>query len=568
MAISGDRNNSAPRPETGTDQSLSSTDSGLVDDAFGIGNIGRMAPAAAPRWLSLIEPVHETITGSNGGDTLSARADGDIVYGLGGNDTLSSTFNRTALIGGTGNDRMTTTVIVPFQSTGTTHGTAVQIGGDGRDRLDATVTLQGGDTSQFVEGRTLLAELSLDGGRDSDVIHAVANVGGYVLADATITNRILGGGGNDVIDALADARGAFGYNRPTNIVNGGAGNDRITASILTDTIASSATAINALTGGDGNDILDASARGQTNFTDLVKNTLDGGRGNDVLRAYNLTNSNSGAPVGINELRGGDGKDVLDATIEAPGNRISDITNRLSGGSGADRLTASLNAVSEYVRAVNQLDGGAQNDRLVAKTDIESYGSGSPPPSNYPDAKAFNVSNILNGGSGNDRLEASLSVKNESYSIDDGSHAENRLNGGIGNDTLVATVVSGSGYVGASFLSGGSGNDRLTVFGGSGNVLNGGAGRDTLIGGTGDDHFTGGGGNDRYVFALQNGHDTVRFEDGKDVMDLRAFAASNIHGFGDLNIETVGADSVIHFDANNDITVIGVTRLSASDFLFA
>ena len=46
------------------------------------------------------------------------------------------------------------------------------------------------------------------------------------------------------------------------------------------------------------------------------------------------------------------------------------------------------------------------------------------------------------------------------------------------------------------------------------------------------------------------------------------AASNVlASFTDLNIQVVGTDSVIHFDANNSVTVLGVTGLTAADFHF-
>ncbi|MGO4843067.1 calcium-binding protein, partial [Rhizobiaceae sp. 2RAB30] len=91
------------------------------------------------------------------------------------------------------------------------------------------------------------------------------------------------------------------------------------------------------------------------------------------------------------------------------------------------------------------------------------------------------SNVLNGGNGNDILEAYLSAKAAVLEADDS--ARNILSGGAGNDRLLATVAPGS--AGASFLDGGAGDDVLTVVGGTGNVLNGAAGRDLLIGGVGN-----------------------------------------------------------------------------------
>ena len=182
--------------------------------------------------------------------------------------------------------------------------------------------------------------------------------------------------------------------------------------------------------------------------------------------------------------------------------------------------------------------------------------------------SFQSDNHLDGGSGNDVLEATISVVQRiAPDYPEDAHAENHLQGGIGNDVLTATVEAGTR--GASFLSGGAGNDRLTVFGGIGNRLDGGAGRDILVGGTGDDDMIGGNGADTFVFAPTTGHDTIGdFQGGPDKIDVRAFAAEDINSFADLNIAAADGNSVIQFDDANDITVLGVTELQASDFLLA
>lgn len=513
----------------------------------------RLADFSTIGWLSLIDPVHDTISGTRRGDTLSAQAGGDIVLGLAGNDDLSSAFNRTALVGGKGNDKLTTEVVVPVSGSGPVHGLAIQIGDAGNDTLAATVTLQGGD----IRERDAIAEVLLDGGSGNDHIDAVANVALPTFGNVIVTTHVLGGSGADVIHAVADTRGAGGSdNFAMNFVDGGSGADHIMAQAETELVASHATAINVLYGGDGNDVLDASARGRSISTELVSNSLYGGSGNDMLRAFNLTNSDFGAPVGTNELWGDDGKDVLEATCSAVGNGLTDVTNFLNGGKGDDTLVADITGNGGRVRALNQLEGGDGKDTLTAHLDVAAIGGG-------PAIPSYDVANVLNGGSGNDRLEAFLSIAPR---FSDGSRAENRLDGGSGNDILVATVAPDSGPA-SSILNGGAGKDQLTVFGGSDNILNGGDGNDILTGGIGNDHLNGQGGADRFVFGLQNGHDTVDFQKGQDVIDLRALAAT-IGSFADLAIERVGANSVIHFDPDNDVTVLGTTNLSANDFWFA
>lgn len=181
---------------------------------------------------------------------------------------------------------------------------------------------------------------------------------------------------------------------------------------------------------------------------------------------------------------------------------------------------------------------------------------------------YQADNHLDGGSGNDVLEATISVLDRAFPNNpEGSHAENHLQGGDGQDVLTATVQAGTR--GASFLSGGAGNDRLTVIGGTGNRLDGGTGRDVLFGGRGSDDMNGGNGADTFVFAPTTGHDMIGdFQKGPDKMDLTAFAAEGINSFTDLNIATTDGNSVIQFDDANDITVLGVTNLQASDFLLA
>lgn len=172
-------------------------------------------------------------------------------------------------------------------------------------------------------------------------------------------------------------------------------------------------------------------------------------------------ANFSTPVGINDLRGDEGRDVLEATLSAAGNALTDVTNRLDGGKGDDSLEADISGDGGRVRALNQLEGGDGKDTLSARLDAVAIGGG-------PMLPSYDVANVLNGGSGNDHLEAFLSVVPRLSDVTGSSQADNRLDGGSGNDTRVATVAPGS-VPRSSFLNGGSGNDQLTVFGGAENV---------------------------------------------------------------------------------------------------
>ncbi|MGB2597479.1 MAG: hypothetical protein WBC87_21460, partial [Pseudolabrys sp.] len=104
-----------------------------------------------------------------------------------------------------------------------------------------------------------------------------------------------------------------------------------------------------------------------------------------------------------------------------------------------------------------------------------------------------------------------------------------------------------------------------------------------------------GGHDTFAFRPNNGNDFIYdFHKGEDIIELGGFfkhlpesAADHLpanlpanalkqllQSFVNLNIETVDTDnnsvadsSIIHFDANNSITLVGVVGLTAADFNF-
>ena len=76
-----------------------------------------------------------------------------------------------------------------------------------------------------------------------------------------------------------------------------------------------------------------------------------------------------------------------------------------------------------------------------------------------------------------------------------------------------------------------------------------------------------GGQDTFAFLLSNGADFIKdFHHGEDIIELGGFS-STLASFSDLNIGNDGMDSVIHFNGTDSITVVGVTNLVESDFLF-
>jgi hypothetical protein len=99
-----------------------------------------------------------------------------------------------------------------------------------------------------------------------------------------------------------------------------------------------------------------------------------------------------------------------------------------------------------------------------------------------------------------------------------------------------------------------------------------------------------GGADTFAFGRNNGNDFINdFQKGVDTIEIdsspiKPLVAGHIPPqaldhlppqaggqfpatFADLNIQEVGGNSVIHFDANDSVTVVGVTGLTADDFHF-
>jgi len=175
----------------------------------------------------------------------------------------------------------------------------------------------------------------------------------------------------------------------------------------------------------------------------------------------------------------------------------------------------------------------------------------------------------------------------------------------GDDILVAGGVIGGfgsslvmGDAGTMRDSARGGNDTLTGGAGSDNTLYGDArlmydnatgGDDTLISGAGTDHMWGDAqfindvlarptadtgllatGADTFVFAPGSGNDDIGDfrQSDHDRIDVRAYGFSSL---ADMMITFDGTSTRIHFDANNSVTLVGFSDLSALstlDFILA
>ena len=247
----------------------------------------------------------------------------------------------------------------------------------------------------------------------------------------------------------------------------------------------------------------------TLYVGAAGGSLNVGNGNSVIDGR----------AGTETITAGNGKDDIfagdNATITA-GNGQDAVTaganSRITLGNGNDTVTAGAGSTISLGNGSNTVTGGA-NDTITA-------------------------------GNGQDAVTAG---------------ANSRITLGNGNDT----VTAGSG----STISLGNGNN--TVTGGSNDTTVVGNGQDQLVAAPGD-VWTIGGGQDVFTFNAGFGNNTVNgFSTSHDVLQFNhALFANYMAAMTDT--KQVGANTVITYDANDSVTLNGVTasHLTANNFKFS
>lgn len=183
------------------------------------------------------------------------------------------------------------------------------------------------------------------------------------------------------------------------------------------------------------------------------------------------------------------------------------------------------------------------------------------------------SDHLNGTAGDDVILGALG--NDKL---DGGRGDDYLDGGRGNDHVSSNDGADRiyGRAGNDKLDGGDGDDK--IYGGDGNdQIDGGKGDDVLEGGADNDDMTGGGGNDTFIFAPGFGNDRIRDfgkpADGKDFLDISAFAITASDFAARVNIFSLNANTLVVVDGNSDQTIwlVGVGNgagVTQADFLLS
>ncbi len=500
----------------------------INDDGYFLNEDGNRNASvdAVAAWLNAFMFDTLLIHGTNASETLTGTGEGEQILGEGGNDIITAGAGDDIIVGGNGNDILYGeggNDLFIIGSTGP--GWDTFNGGAGNDTVDAI------DGAYIGLSTTFRADNSIETfvGNGSTVILGSYKHNLWDFSASTLTGirAINSGGGNDnVIGTSGDDRIDGGTGNDT--LTGGKGNDRFL-------VTGESQGWDDFFGGRGADQVDGSAApviglGTTFGADNSIASFVGNGSTVILGSYkhNLWDFSASTLTGIHAINSGGGNDNVIGTSG---------DDRIDGGTGNDILTGGKGNDSFLVTGENQgwddFFGGRGADQVDGST-ASVIGLGT----------AFGADNSIASFVGNGSTIILGSYKHNlwdfSASTLTGIHA---INSGGGNDSVIGT----------------SGDDRI----------DGGTGNDSLAGHLGDDILKGGSGRDKFVFADNGGDDRILdFEDGRDLVDLTGVLG--VESFEDLQITEVNGNSVIDFNNEDSLTLvgIGVDQLSDADFLFA
>ncbi len=520
--------------------------------------------------------------GTTGNDAaITGGANTDIVYALGGNDTVNGNNGDDTLFGQDGTDALN--------------------GGAGND------TLYGGANGGILG----LGIENLNGGTGNDAMNGGAGPDNFIV-DAAF--------GNDIIT---------GFDATTGVVLGLVLQDRIAVGNIGITAANFATRVTIGADGTGGTLLTL----RDGATNTVQGTIDlvGVNAANIsatdfnftptgmsLSDYKVSENAAGAIIGdvvihddsgdthtfvvsdnrfeVVDASPADGeqlvlklKDGISLDYEAANTINLDVSvfdsanqgsllnpysfaievqnvNEQVGGSGNDLLNGtSGDDLLNGGAGRDQMNGGLGNDTYVVDNNgdriFDTGGIDTVETSLSSYTLASNLENLIATGAGNFR-----GTGNALNNGINGSNGNNTLNGLGGSDVL-------TGFDGNDNLYGGAGSDEL--YGGRGrDNLDGGSSNDIINGGEGNDIATGGSGQDTFSFGAGFGNDRITDFDaiaagGQDLIDLRALGITAADFAARVQIEDIGAHTLITVDGTNHIQLDGIrnaTTVAIDDFL--
>jgi Ca2+-binding RTX toxin-like protein len=521
---------------------------------------------------------NDSVAGTSMDDTVLGLAGNDYLYGHGGNDTLNGGAGNDYLSGGIGNDTYlfkvgdgldaiyeesgTDTILmgagitasnIRFEKPGNHlyiyYGTSDRITLQNHfyDDINSSNSIDEVETLRFADGSTinLKGGLTFAGTASNDSVagtsmddtvlglagndYLYGHGGNDTLNGGTGDDYLYGDAGNDTATYINDTAGVtvnLSITTSQNTIGSGfdtlSGIENLIGSSFNDTLTGDAN-INSISGGNGNDIIDGGLGNDTLNGGLGNDTLNGNTGIDtasyagtasavtvslaVTAAQNTIGAGTDTLIGIENLLGSIYNDILTGDANA---------NLLDGGSGNDTL-----------------NGGLGNDTLIGNSGVDTI-------SYAGTASAVTVSLAITTaqntiGAGTDTILSSENLIGSSFNDTlTGDGNVNTIEGGLGNDILnggagLDTVSYASSTVGVTVNLSlttaqntiGAGTDTLSNFenifasafndtltgNSSANAINGGAGNDVIIGGLGADILTGGLGADTFRF-LSTGLDAT------------------------------------------------------------
>ena len=500
----------------------------------------------------------QTITEEDGDDTITGGAGDDTIYGNDGDDILSGGADndiltggdgfQDSLTGGTGNDQL-------LDSDGVLEAHA----GEGNDII--TIDFDAAWDNDDNIGTDPASNNRITGGHGADIITVTMASLGFVLAldadEAVASNQdgddsvtlqglygsslITLGGGNDTFIGLDGEDSVFGGDDNDDIRTG-AGNDILRGEQGNDTLRGQA-GNDQLEGGAGTDLLFGGADNDTLDGGEGADELEGGTGDDTLifdpGLAVLIDGITVFEIEDTKVSGGTGNDLLQGTI---GNDLIDFNNAalvsdietIRSGDGADQI---IGALDTTLADQFQVYAGAGND-LVSFFAVTTTN--------------FDLS-ALDGA-----YNAATSTWTINYSGASGQTlTQADLIGFDPSTTNLNTLFPNANFLGANIIDGGAGKNTLFGSEGSDVIFGGINTTDDLTNATFDDHLYANGGND--VLIGGSGYDTyyiARSSGDNFIFDgnteVGAFSNGLVFFEGFENGDNVTID--FEDDQNNDLGV--------------
>ncbi|MEN6319610.1 MAG: M10 family metallopeptidase C-terminal domain-containing protein, partial [Syntrophaceae bacterium] len=533
--------------------------------ALGVGTIIENAVGGSGADTITGNSYDNTLTGGAGNDTIYGKNGDDTIYGGDGDDTIDDSIGSggggaDTLHGGAGND-----TLLGGYMTDTVYGDdgddTIRVldgefydnsyGGAGTDTLDHSASTYSGDTFNFQTGQitgshingtsAVLSSIEIyqDGSGGNTIIsngsgYYYGNGGDdYMTAGVTVghpAEELDGGAGTDTLDTTPVSSGSYTINMATGVTSW-AGESFTNFENLnsgsTNDTITGTSGANIINSGAGDDVVNSGEGGDTVY---------GGDGNDTIYGEGYWDTIYGG-AGNDTLLGGfttdtvygeDGDDVIRVLA-------GEYYDNSYGGAGTDTLDHSA---SDYSGDTFNFQTGFI---IAGVTDLHINGA----------SAVLSSIEIYQDGSGGNTIISNGSGSYYGNGGDDymtaGVGNPEVLDGGAGTDTLDTTpwgygaytinlATGATNYTGESFTNFEnlvSGDTADTITGTSGaNTIHSGAGNDVIDGGGGTDTMYGGTGDDTYVVDSADDVVTEAADEGTD--RINAYVSDTL----DANVENL------------------------------